>query len=348
MSIKLITDESQKEAWDRVVTHPLQTWEWGEVKKTAGNEILRVGIFENEKLVQGFLITLHAIPYTEYKIGNCARSTWPPKVVLQFIQKVLKEKNVIFLKLETDDNKDEAGKYKLPLLLKDWKQENLYFVKSTSHVFAPHTFLVDLHFSEEELLVRMHQKTRYNIRLAEKKGVVVRDVSSEEEGFDIFYSLYLETVKRQNYLGHSYAYHQTVWEKMKTSGAHILVAYYQNKPLSAYELFFYKNTGYYVYGGSSNENKEVMASNLLMWEALKLSKNMGCTWFDMWGALPKNYNPKDPWAGFHRFKEGYGGMHKTYLPTIDLVINPVAYKIFSFIWPIRNWVEETKQRVFGK
>ena len=302
MSIKLIIDESQKEEWKRVVHHPLQTGEWGEVKKAAGNEILRVGLFDNDKLVQGFLITIHAIPYTEYKIGNCARSAWPPQEVLQFLQKVLKEKNVIFLKLETDSSTNESGKYKLPLLLNKWTVDNLFFVKSSSRVFAPHTFLMDLRFSEEELLARMHQKTRYNIRLAEKKGVVVRDVSNEKDGFDVFYSLYLETVKRQNYLGHSYAYHQTVWEKMKAAGyARLLVAYSQDKPLSEYELFFYKNTGYYLYGGSSNENKEVMASNLLMWEALKLSKKIGCTWFDMWGALPKNYNPKDPWAGFHRF-----------------------------------------------
>ena len=125
----------------------------------------------------------------------------------------------------------------------------------------------------------------------------------------------------------------------------LLVAYYEDIPLAAYHLMFFKETGYYVYGGSSDAHKEVMASNLLMWEALKLAKSLGCRTFDMWGSLAEKYTPSDPWAGFHRFKEGYGGVHRNYLGSVDVVVKPLEYQLFTLLWPIRTKVLELRQKL---
>lgn len=345
MQIQLITTTEKKEEWNRLACHPLETWEWGEVKKNTGNEIYRLGRFdEKEKLIEILLISLHKVPFG-YSIAYSARSVWPSPAILVYAQKLLRSKNCIFLKLEPNVFAEEAGVYRIPLLKKVWTEERLRFVLSNSRVFATHTFIVDLSFSEDKLLAQMKPKTRYNIRLAQKKGVVVKDESENKHGFDIFFKLYTETLRRQNYLGHDRSYQKTVWRYLGKKIARILIAYYKGEPLAAYQLFFFKDRAYYVYGGSSSKHKEVMASNLLMWESLRLAKRLKCQTFDMWGALPKDYNPADPWAGFHRFKEGYGGRHKSYIGSIDIVLKPLEYRVFSLLWPIRYWLLQLKQKL---
>ena len=178
-------------------------------------------------------------------------------------------------------------------------------------------------------------KTRYNIKLAQKKGVVVKE-ESNQKGYEIFEKLYFETTKRQNYHGHDTNYHKTIWSNLKNKISHLLIAYYKNEPLSAYQLFIYKNRGYYVYGGSSDKHRNFMASNLLMWEALLFSKKKGCTSFDMWGSLPKNYSLSHPYAGFTRFKEGYGGEFVEMVGSYDLVIKPLIYKLYNFVYFLRK------------
>ena len=318
-----------------MVNHPLQTWEWGEIREKSGNQILRVGIFnQKEQLKQAFLFTVHRIILNKVII-NYAKGPMIPIAVLQFLKEHF-GKQAIFVKLEPEEWLESAGKYKLPIAKNSWQTDNLDFYLSRSPVFARHTFMIDLSLSEEKLLSIMKSKTRYNINLAKRKGVIVKDETNNSGAFDTFFTLYQQTVKRQNYLGHSRQYHQLVWQIMKdVKKAKILTAYYQNKPLSSYTLFIDKNKAYYLYGGSSNQHKEVMASNLLMWEAILLAKKLGCTSFDLWGALEKNYPSSHPWAGFHRFKEGYGGQHRSYLPTIDVVFQPGLYWLFTWIWPIR-------------
>ena len=345
MNITIVTEDKYKESWNKIANHVLQSWEWGEIKKRYGNKIYRIGVFDDKnKLIQVYLFTLHFSPIG-YSLINFARGEWPPIEVLRFLYQKTKHLKCIFFKLEPNVFLGEAGKYKIPLLNRSWNQNNLNYVLSSSRIFAQHTFVNDLNFSETELLAFMKSKTRYNIKLAQKKGVQIKDESINPQGFNIFFKLYSETIKRQNYLGHNYNYHKVVWETMfKANLARILVAYFNKQPIAAYQLFYFKDTAYYLYGGTSQAHKEVMASNLLMWEAIKQAKQNGYQYFDMWGALEKDYNPKHSWAGFHRFKEGYGGIHKSYLPTIDVVFKSLEYQFFSLAWPIRNKLVELKQK----
>jgi len=333
--IKLITDSSQKAVWNRVVNHPLQTWQWGEIKEKEDNQVLRIAIVDDKnQILQAFLFTTHKL-YLNKILINYAKGSWPPKAVLQYLKKHFQNK-AVFIKLEPEVFLEEAGRYQLPIYRKSWQDSNLNFVLSKSPLFARHTFFIDLGFSEKKLLNLLKSKTRYNINLAKRKGVVVKDETNNPSAFGTFFNLYQQTIRRQNYLGHSRQYHQTVWQIMKESGyARIFTAYYHNQPLCSYTLFFFKNTAYYLYGGSSTKHKEVMASNLLMWEVLIYAKKHGAVIFDLWGALPPNYSQKHPWAGFHRFKQGYGGVHRSYLPTIDLVFAPLSYFCFNLLWFVR-------------
>ena len=331
-----------------MVTHPLQTWEWGEVRQRSGNQILRVAIVDDkDQINQAFLFTMHPLAMGKVII-NYAKGPFVPHQVLQFLKDKFGQQ-AIFVKLEPEEWLESAGKYKLPIAKNNWQQNGLAFYLSRSPVFARHTFIIDLHFSEEKLLTLMKSKTRYNINLAKRRGVEIKDETNNPSGFDTFFQLYEQTVKRQNYLGHSKKYHQLVWETLKkVKIARILTAYYQGKPLSSYTLFFYKQWAYYLYGGSCEQHKEVMASNLLMWEAIRMAKKSGCQYFDMWGALEANYSPSHPWAGFARFKEGYGGQHRSYLPTIDLVFQSGWYWLFTWVWPIRLWALTFLKRVFSR
>ena len=325
--IKIIEDDSLKDEWDKIANHPLQSWEWGEVRKKTGVEVVRIGVYESDKLVEVFQMTLHKVPKTHYQIGYIPRSILPKKEVLDFLKGYGKKNNLISIKFEPYEEKKESNN----LTIKQFDD----FTLSPNQLFPDWTIILDISKSEEELLKNMKPKTRYNIRLAEKKGVIVKKLQGKG-AFEVFSKLYFETTNRQKYFGHDLAYHSTVWEKLNEHIAHILVAYYENQPLAAYELFLFKDIAYYPYGGSSLEFKQVMAPNLLMWEAIKFAKKNGAKSFDMWGASAPDAPENDNYAGFTRFKTGYGGKFKRMIGSYDLVINPLLYKLYNFIYKLRS------------
>lgn len=205
-------------------------------------------------------------------------------------------------------------------------------------LFTRYSFQLDLTRSEDELLAAMKPKTRYNIRLAEKKGVVVEEDNSSE-AFEAFQQLTEETTSRQQFFAHNRRYRQLMWESMKSAGiAKLLVARTtDSRVLAIWVIFLYNGGGYYPYGASSNQKRDLMASNLLAWQALKTAKAAGCHTFDFWGSLGPQPDTADPWYGFHRFKEGYGGELAEFAGTWDLVINPTLYAGFTAVNALRWW-----------
>ena len=217
------------------------------------------------------------------------------------------------------------------------KFRNLGLVQSKKSLFTKYNFLIDLTKTEEQLLAAMHPKTRYNIGIAQKKGVEVYE-STKEEDFEIYLKLYFETTKRQKYFGHTSSYHKLVWQTLApVKMARLLIAKYQGEPLVAWMLLNFASTLYYPYGGSSKEYKDVMASNLIAWEAIRLGKKMGLKVFDMWGALAPDAKESNPWYGFHRFKAGYGPAHVEYVGTYDLILKPALYNTLNIADKLR-WI----------
>ncbi|OQY68037.1 hypothetical protein B6D29_01385 [Microgenomates bacterium UTCPR1] len=296
--------------------HPLQSPEWEKARNEMGVETIKIN---------GFLLSLHKIPYTKFKIGYLPRSAKPDGQTIKKILNYGKTNNLIFVKIEP---------YAVSSTQK-LEQDKPTIVKSKHPLFPQWTQILELDPNEDNLLRSFHPKTRYNIRLAEKKGVIVQE-ESNTDGFKKFIKLYFETTRRQKYLGHNMEYHQTVWKNLKGKIAHILIAYYQGEPLAAYQLWFKDNVLYYVYGGTSDKNRNLMASNLLMWEAIKLGKKLGAKKFDMWGSLPPGYKNNHPWAGFTRFKQGYGTKFIKFIDSYDLVINPFWYGIYGTIYKARE------------
>ncbi len=324
--IKIISDDFPNISdYNKQVFHPLQAWEWGEARKKTGVEVLRLGDGKNV-----YQLTIHQLPITNHRIGYLPRSVFPTKDVLDFLYEYGKKNKIIFIKIEPYEEKLKVKSQKAKVQLKSQK-----LIESKHPLFPSWTQILDLNKSEDELLKSFHSKTRYNIRLSEKKGVFVKEMSNEK-GFEIFSKLYFETCKRQKYFGHTPKYHQIVWDSLKKDIVHILIAFYKDIPLAAFELFYFKKILYYPYGGTSLEYRNFMASNLLMWEAIKLGKKLDAEKFDMWGSLPPNYDANNSWSGFTRFKEGYGTKFTEFIGSYDLVINPFLYKIYNVVYSLRE------------
>jgi len=325
----------QREKYNQLVTHVIQSWEWGEFRKSLGIPLLRYGIYKNGKLSKAFQLTLHKIPFTNQYVGYLPKGPFPDKEIAEALKKIGQENNCAFIKIEPDVKSSVVSR------------QSSDFHPSPKPLFTKHNFILDITQSEDQLLKAMHPKTRYNIRVAQKHGVKVEE-KTDDKAFETYLKLYFETTKRQGYHGHNKEYHRQVWQTLKTANmARLLIAYYQGQPLTSWLLLNFKDTLYYPYGGSSKTHPEVMANNLIAWEAIKLGKKLGLKKFDMWGALGPDANPKDSWFGFHKFKQGYGGKLVEYIGTYDLVFNwplYVAFTVIDKLMPIKILL----LRLFGK
>lgn len=318
MDLQEVSDK-QKQKYNSKVSHVIQSWEWGEFRKSLGIPLLRYGLYKNGRLQKAFQLTLHKIPFTNQYVGYLPKGPFPDKELAEALRKIGQENNCAFIKMEPATEIPNT------------------FKPSPKPLFTKYNFIIDLTKSEEELLKNMHPKTRYNIKLAQKHGVKVEE-RNDDKAFEIYSKLYFETTQRQGYHGHNVQYHRRVWKTLRDANmARLLIAYYQlpttnyRLPLTAWMLLNFKDTLYYPYGGSSKEHQNLMASNLVAWEAIRLGKKLGLKKFDMWGALGPDANSSDPWYGFHKFKQGYGGQLVEYIGTYDLVFNFPLYWVFTFI-----------------
>lgn len=302
-----MTDITQQ-ALNSVATHPLQTWEWGEFRRQWGNDIARFSFGQ---------ITIHKLPALPYKVAVFDKGPAPTKRMLAELKAYAKANNILFIKIEPNVRTNK----------KDIQTLKRAGATSGKTLFTPTTFWIDLTKSEEELLKGFHPKTRYNIRLAEKKGVIVA-IDNSTEAFHRYLELTQETAQRQGFYAHSEKYHKLMWKTLHTDMiaagstpiAELLTARFNNEIITTWILFSWKEFLYYPYGASTDAYKNVMANNLMMWEAIRFGKNKGLKMFDLWG--------REPGKGFTPFKEGYNPEVVAFLGTWDLVCSPLY-------WPYR-------------
>ena len=290
-----------KDDFNKKAIHPLQSWEWGEFREAWGNKAIRLPNFQ---------IIFSKVPFTNFKIGTVIRGPKLTKRDVFEVTNIARKAKAIFVKFEPN------------VLFKEQLKDDLksFGLISGRRLFTPTSFWIDLTKSEEEFLNSFHPKTRYNIRLAQREGVTVSEDNSEE-AFKNYLKLTKETSKRQGFYAHTEKYHRLMWKFLKPSGiAHLLVAKYKGEIITTWILFAFKSFLYYPYGASTDKYKNVMANNLMMWEAIKLGKKLGLTTFDLWG--------REEGKGSTRFKEGYNPKVVTFIGTWDLPTS-ILY------WPYR-------------
>jgi lipid II:glycine glycyltransferase (peptidoglycan interpeptide bridge formation enzyme) len=331
MLIRLLTPED-RELYNRVVDHPVQSWQWGEFKRQSGQEVERIGFFENDALLRAIQVTFHRVPFLG-SVGNAPKGFLPDADQLIALKQAAKQHRAIFTKIEPNvfapaPVSDAAPLDALMLEHNGRRGEPLY---------TKHDFHLDLSPDEDALFAALNSKTRYNVRLAIKKGVDIVEDSSEA-GVETYIRLMLETTQRQRFYSHSPDFFRSMWQVIgnaANSMMRVFHARYAGETLAAWIVFVFNGKLYYPYGASSDQHREVMASNLMMWRVILYGKANGCTDFNMWGALGPVPDEHDSFYGFHRFKQGYGSVLMENVGTYDLVHNKAAYHLFGLLNNLR-------------
>lgn len=367
-------------SWNELIAslpnpHLLQTWEWAQLKVKYGWQAMPIvwhkdpgkdSIYSpmtQDKSPQGSpvaaaMVLKRAIPVRGFAKKICILYApkgplldWGDRIlrqsVLSDLQNISKREGAIFIKIDPDlvlatglpgcpeDTPDPFGQ----IVLSELEQRAWLF--SQDQIQFRNTVIVDISPSEEELLTRMKQKTRYNIRLAEKKGVTVRIGNTTD--LPLLYRMYAETSVRDGFVIRDEDYYRTVWQNfMQNSSASTssptvpyavpLIAEFENHPIAAIIVFFFAGRAYYLNGMSREAHRDKMPNYLLQWEAIRRAKGAGCKQYDLWGA-PNSFNEKDEMWGVFRFKEGLGGQVVRTLGAWDFTPNRPLYKLYTKILP---------------
>lgn len=208
---------------------------------------------------------------------------------------------------------------------KEWR-------KASNDVQPRHTLALDLTKSADDLLGALRAKTRYNIRLAERKGVRVR-FGVQEEDLEHFIRLSRDVRERSAFAYHPDNYYRAMRDNLSPTGAlEIAVAEYADEILAVHLLVYFGDTATYVHGASASRKRDLMAPHLLQWASIKRAKEKGYTKYDFFGVAPHSPaaggtagQAPHPWNGITRFKEGFGGRRVSYLGAYDYVLEPVWY-----------------------
>ena len=326
--MNLVEITSQKE-WDAFVsTLPYaqftQSFTWGELQVSQGHDVKRFFIHDGKENIAAIQLVKQArAVISGYWIAPRGPVFALPLAkgekegVLKWLAENLDLPNAMFIRFEPLD-----GSLKLP---KSFLHHRFYNPSTTA--------LLDLTKSEEELLAAMHQKTRYNIRVAEKHGVTVREGTAED--LETFIKLSHETSSRDQFLHQSDTYLRETYKILSEQGmARLRLAEYKGNALAANMEISYGDTITYLHGASSSESRNVMAPFMLHWDAIRSAKAEGFKIYDFWGCNPESakafdYRPR--WEGITRFKLGWGSERASFVGTFDVAKQPMVYRLLAKI-----------------
>ena len=305
--------------------HLLQTGEWGELKSAFGWEPVRLVLDDGSgaqilfrRLPLGLTLAYLPKPAFDEQLSVNSKQFWAE------VDAVCKKRHAVFLKIELDA-------WDSALISSD--TSHIAPRTSRHNIQPPRTIVVDLRGTEEEILARMKQKTRYNIRLAQKKGVTVRPW----DDLAAFHRMMLITGGRDGFGVHSPEYYQRAYDLFYPTGmAELLVAEYGGKPLAALMVFARGRRAWYIYGASNDQERNRMPTYLLQWEAMRWARSRGAEEYDLWGVPDEDQDTleaqfterNDGLWGVYRFKRGFGGELKRAAQAMDRVYNPLLYKMY--------------------
>jgi lipid II:glycine glycyltransferase (peptidoglycan interpeptide bridge formation enzyme) len=205
---------------------------------------------------------------------------------------------------------------------------------------------LDLDKSVDDLLASFHQKWRYNIRLAERKGVSIKSDCTKDD-LRAFYDVLQVTAKRDGFLVRGYSYFETMWDLLVPSGyAKLFLGIYEGQVISGAFDFIIGNRAWYVYGASSNEHRNLMPNHLMQWTAIQWAMEQGCKWYDFRGVSPRRDASEDDdhLQGLNRFKEGFSPRYVEYIGEYDMVISPLWYWLWVRVKPAVTNMLKAKAR----
>lgn len=203
-------------------------------------------------------------------------------------------------------------------------------IKAAGDMQPPDTVIVDITPPLEQVLASMKSKTRYNVRLSGKKGVVVEEGGLDD--LDRWYALYEETSSRDRIAIHSRAYYQGLFQASRSypgvkPTVKLLLARHDGELLAGNIVAFWKSRAAYLYGASSGEKRNLMPTYALQWEAIRMAREAGCTSYDLYG-VPPLPDPDHPMFGLYQFKTGFSDCLLERWGTWDVPFRPVLYSLY--------------------
>lgn len=326
-----------REEWEDFVRRQpecpfLQSWAWGEFQQAAGRPVIRIAAYQGDALMgvmQGVVrthgfgirslsvfrgpVVSHMTPMAEYA-----------EVLLECTNAMIREakqQGVSYVHFDPVFEASSPAANMVDRMTRAWKP-----VRTEQ---PQQTLLLGLEAGTETLFSSLHQKTRYNINLAERKGVAVH-MLQEADAIETFLSLNKVMSKRQRITAHSDAYYRAMAKSLIP--VHLLsiwVAMYESTPLAANLVLHLGDTVTYLHGASGNVHRELMAPHLLQWKQIEWAASRDAKLYDFWGVAPKNADASHSWAGITRFKRGFGGTDKIYMQARDLPIRKFQYMLVN-------------------
>lgn len=318
MIIKPIINQVE---WDnfqtgRAQAQFLQSWAWGEFQRSRGRELVRWGFYKGEKLSGAAQLFWHHLPFG-FKYLYGPRLDLPKETVPLFFDFLKKESGgrTIMSRLEFKEPLDLAGS----------------LLAHSSECRQPAaSLLLDLSLSLEDLLAKMRQKNRYNIRLSQKKGLTAEIGGSWAE----FWPILEETARREKIIIYPVKYYEQMLKFMNgiNTKSWLIAVKHQERMLAGGIFIGYGDTFTYLHGASSRERREMMAPHLLHWTAIGEAKRSGYKYYDFWGVNPTDRTSpayQQSWEGISRFKMGFGGRLVNYGPCLELPTSELWYNLYQ-------------------
>ncbi len=338
-----LTAETNPAAWDALVaglpdTHILQSWAWGAFKQRTGWHATRYR-WGDQAAAQvltrtagrGLLRVMYVPrgPVLNWEDAALAHT------VLADLQNLARRQRAILLKVDPGvplhTGTPEAPQPHAPGHTAQAALQALGWQPATEQIQFRNTVTLDLTRPPADLLAALKQKTRYNVRLAEKKGVTVRPGTPAD--LDLLYGLYAETAVRDGFVIRPREYYVALWRDLMARGhAQPLIAEVEAEPVSALVLFAFGPTVWYFYGMSRATHRDKMPNHLLQWRAIEWAQAHGYRTYDFWGA-PDTFAEGDSMWGVWKFKEGFNGTVQFGLGAWDTAPNPVLYAAYTRLLP---------------
>lgn len=351
--MRFVTDEESKEEYKKFLEghekcNFQQSLEWAEIKKPYWQPEVILAEDEEKNIIGSLCVLIRKIPI----FGNLMYASRGPvcdvhdiavmKQLTDGAKELAKKYNAIGIRIEPDIESDDQTfrdivnnlGYKIKDDAKDFKDQ----------IQPRYVFRLDVKDkTEEEIMAGFHQKWRYNIRLAERKGVVIKEGTKED--LKEFHKIMVETGERDDFIIRPLSYFEKMYDNLVPGGhMKLLMAYYEDKPISGVIPIMYGNKTWYLYGASSNRHRNLMPNYLLQWEMIKMSIAKHDSIYDfrgVSGVVDENH----PQYGLYRFKKGFGAKFTEFIGEIYIPFKPIKYQLYKLTEKVFKTLRKIKRKV---
>ncbi len=342
----MIVDETRKDEWNDFVRrcpHPsvMQSWQWGQLKAATGWRPIVVALEDDGKITAGALVLERPLPYVGRSLFYAPRGPMLDfndhdllRCWLGEVRALARERRALALKIDPCIPSDRTD------VVAILEAEEFRFAGDDDPDLGGtqprYIMKTDLTPEPEELLARFHSKWRYNIRLAGRKGVSVRE--GRREDLPEFYRILEITAQRDRFRVRGIDYYERLYDLLVPADmARLFVAEYQGRMIAAAILFYIGREAVYVYGASDNEHRNLMPNHLLQWEMMQWARARGCTVYNFRGVSREvDGEPIGELGGLNRFKRGFAAEYMEYIGEYDLVFSPFWYRVYHLARRLRG------------